>query len=56
MHTIFTIVNYAVCCRCGHSSLRVNIVSNILTIVYSFLRTRGTDWDITYLLTSSQFG
>lgn len=56
MHTVFTIVDYAICSRCGYSCLRVNIVSNILTIIYSFLRTRNAYRSITYLLTRSQFG
>ncbi len=56
MHTVFTIVDYAICSRCGYSCLRANIVSNILTIIYSFLKTRNTDRIITYLLTLPSLG
>lgn len=56
MHTVFTIVDYAICSRCGYSCLRVNIVSNILTIIYSLLRTGNAYGSITYLLTRTQFG
>lgn len=55
MYTIFAIMDYAICSRCGYARLGVDIVSNILTIIYALFRTRSAYGSITYLLTRSQF-